>query len=82
VPAGRVAITWNRLENVDGSAVELDWREKLGPKVKARRRKGFGSIVIERNLARALDAKVELEFDPAGLHCHIVIPANQILALR
>jgi two-component sensor histidine kinase len=82
VPAGRVAITWNRLENVDGSAVELDWREKLGPKVKARRRKGFGSMVIERNLARALDATVELEFDPDGLHCHIVIPANQILALR
>ena len=82
VPAGRVTITWNRLENVDGSAVELDWREKLGPKVKARRRKGFGSMVIERNLARALDATVELEFDPDGLHCHIVIPANQILALR
>ena len=82
VPVGRVVITWNRLENVDGSAVELDWREKLGPKVKARRRKGFGSMVIERNLARALDATVELEFDPDGLHCHIVIPANQILALR
>jgi PAS domain S-box-containing protein len=82
VPVGRVAITWNRVENVDGSAVELDWREKLGPKVKARRRKGFGSMVIERNLARALDARVELEFDPDGLHCHIVIPANQILALR
>jgi PAS domain S-box-containing protein len=82
VPAGRVAITWNRVENIDGSAVELDWREKLGPKVKARRRKGFGSMVIDRNLARALDARVELEFDPDGLHCHIVIPANQILALR
>ena len=82
VPVGRVVITWNRLENVDGSAVELDWREKLGPKVKARRRKGFGSMVIERNLARALDATVELEFDRDGLHCHIVIPANQILALR
>ncbi len=82
VPSGRVAITWSRLENVDGNAVELDWREKLGPKVKARRRRGFGSMVIERNLARALDAEVELEFDPDGLHCHIVIPANQILALR
>ena len=76
-PTGRVAITWNRLENVDGNAVELDWREKLGPKVRTRRRKGFGSMVIERNLARALDAKVDLEFDPDGLHCHIVIPANQ-----
>jgi PAS domain S-box-containing protein len=82
VPTGRVAITWSRLENVDGSAVELDWRERLGPKVKTRRRKGFGSIVIERNLARALNAKVDLEFDPDGLRCHIVIPGNQILALR
>lgn len=81
-PTGRVAITWNRLENVDGNPVELDWREKLGPKVRTRRRKGFGSMVIERNLARALDAKVDLEFDPDGLHCHIVIPANQILVLR
>ena len=82
VPVGRVVITWNRLENVDGSAVELDWREKLGPKVKARRRKGFGSMVIERNLARALDAKIDLDFNPDGLHCHITIPASQLLAAR
>jgi PAS domain S-box-containing protein len=82
VPNGRVAITWARSESADGDAVELDWRERLGPKVKIRRRKGFGSIVIERNLARALDAKVNMDFDPNGLHCHIVIPASQILALR
>ena len=31
-------------------------------------------MVIERNLARALDAKVNLDFDPDGLRCHIVIP--------
>lgn len=82
VPDGRVSITWSRLENVEGDAVELDWRERLGPKVKIRRKKGFGSMVIERNLARALDAEVNLEFEPNGLHCHIVIPASQILALR
>jgi hypothetical protein len=39
-------------------------------------------MVIERNLVRALDAKVNLEFDPGGLQCHIEIPASQILALR
>jgi PAS domain S-box-containing protein len=82
VPTGRVSITWNRLESAKGNAVELDWRERLGPKVKIRRRKGFGSMVIERNLARALDAEVNMDFDPNGLHCHIVIPASQILALR
>ena len=81
VPNGRVSITWNRRgEHGRQGAVDLDWREKLGPKVKTRRKKGFGSMVIERNLARALDAKVNLEFDPNGLHCHIVIPASQILA--
>lgn len=80
VPGGRVSITWSRSENPEGSSVEFDWREQLGPKVKIRRKKGFGSMVIERNLARALDAKVNLEFDPNGLHCHIVIPASQILA--
>jgi PAS domain S-box-containing protein len=82
VPNGRVTITWSRRDNASNSSLELDWRERLGPKVKIRRKKGFGSIVIERNLARALDAEVNLDFDPDGLHCHIVIPANQILALR
>lgn len=82
VPSGRVSITWGRRETADGVALELDWREELGPKVKARRKTGFGSMVIERNLARALDAEVSLAFEPAGLHCHVVIPASQILAAR
>jgi two-component sensor histidine kinase len=82
VPSGRVSITWDRNEDSGAQALVLDWREELGPKVKSRRKKGFGSIVIERNLARALDAEVTLDFDPDGLHCHIVIPASQILAAR
>jgi PAS domain S-box-containing protein len=82
VPTGRVSITWDRGENSDRSALALDWREELGPKVKIRRKKGFGSMVIERNLARALNAEVNLDFDPDGLHCHIVIPASQILVAR
>jgi len=82
VPEGRVSIVWNRAAGGDGGALTLDWREELGPPVKTRRKKGFGSMVIERNLAMALEAKVDLEFEPGGLHCHIVIPSNQILATR
>lgn len=82
VPSGRVSISWSRRGSIGDNSVELDWREQLGPKVKIRRRKGFGSMVIERNLARALNAEVELQFDPNGLHCHIVIPASQLLAAR
>jgi PAS domain S-box-containing protein len=82
VPAGRVSVTWVKRESSTDNAVELDWREQLGPKVKVRRKKGFGSMVIERNLARALDAEVKMDFDPDGLRCHIVIPASQILTAR
>jgi PAS domain S-box-containing protein len=78
VPNGRLSITWALRDN----AIELAWCEQNGPKVKVRRKRGFGSMVIERNLASALDAAVNLTFDPDGLRCHIVIPANQILAGR
>ena len=62
VPGGRLSITWDRREHDGDQALELDWREQFGPRVKPRRKRGFGSMVIERNLARALDAEVELEF--------------------
>ena len=75
VPGGRVSIDWSLRDR----AIDLNWREHNGPKVKARRKKGFGSMVIERNLVRALDATVEMTFDPDGVRCHVVIPASQIL---
>lgn len=78
VPEGRVAITWKRGDNT----LELDWHEQYGPKVKVRRKQGFGTIVIEKNLARSLDATVDLTFDPDGLRCHVVIPASQFLVGR
>jgi len=82
VPGGKVSIAWQRVPSDDGEALTLDWREALGPRVRTRRKKGFGSMVIERNLALALEAKVDLDFDPEGLHCRIAIPASQILPQR
>ena len=78
VPAGRISIDWSLHDN----AIDLNWREQNGPKVKPRRKRGFGSMVIERNLARALDAKVDMVFDASGLRCQIVIPMSQMLAAR
>ena len=40
------------------------------------------STVIETNLTRALDAKVDMMFDPEGLHCRVLIPASQIVTGR
>ncbi len=77
-PDGRVSISWQR----DGSGVTFDWQEQFGPAVKPRRKRGFGSMVIERNLALALDAEVDVDFAPDGMRCHIVIPAGQVLEAR
>lgn len=82
VPGGRLSITWERREHDGKQALALCWRERLGPRVKPRRKRGFGSMMIENNLARALDAEVDLSFDPDGLSCHVVIPASQTLAAR
>lgn len=82
VPDGRISIEWERTPAENGEGLSLDWREELGPPVKVRRTKGFGSMVIERNLASAVGAKVDLDFLPQGLRCHIHIPANHIVALR
>jgi PAS domain S-box-containing protein len=82
VPKGRIAIRWDRRDQDDGQALAIDWLEHDGPRVRPRRKQGFGSMVIERNLVRALDAEVELRFDPDGLHCRIVIPPGQLLVAR
>lgn len=81
VPEGRVSIRWQQ-DSSDGHALALTWTEKSGPRVKVRRKRGFGSLVIEGNLARALEAKVDWTFEPEGARCHIVIPPSQILAGR
>jgi PAS domain S-box-containing protein len=79
VPGGHLSVSWVK-SAIDDDAIALDWREYSGPKVKPRRKRGFGSLVIERNLSRALDRDVKLVFDPDGLHCHIVIPSSHIVA--
>ncbi len=79
VPEGQVAIEWRRGE-APNAPLEFSWRETQGPRVKPRRKRGFGTMVIETNLARALDAKVEMVFDPDGVQCQVVIPASQVIA--
>lgn len=75
---GQVSIEWRRGEEPN-APLEFTWREKLGPRVRPRRKRGFGTMVIETNLTRALDAKVDMVFDPEGLQCQVVIPASQVI---
>lgn len=82
IPGGRVSIDWSQRDSGGDNVIVINWCEQFGPKVKPRRKRGFGSLVIERNLVRALDAKVRLDFEPEGVRCNIVIPASQVVAAR
>ena len=77
VSTGRVAIDWRTL---DGGGLEIVWVERGGPQVAQPQHRGFGTLVIERNLQRALDAEVGLSFDPEGLSCRMKIPASNLVA--
>ena len=68
---GRVGVQW-RIAEDDGTArLELEWRESGGPPVSPPTRRGFGSRLIERSLARELHGEVTLLFDPDGLVCRV-----------
>lgn len=80
VTAGRVSVEWKRIPTSKGGGLELIWEEKGGPKVEPPKTRGFGTLVIERNLARSMDAEVKLEFNPDGVMCRVQIPEDHILS--
>jgi PAS domain S-box-containing protein len=68
---GQVAVTWT----VDASVpalLRLEWKESGGPRVTAPRRRGFGSRLIEKNLAHDLDGRAKIHFHSEGVACTIV----------
>lgn len=77
-PAGHLSISWGWQPQHEPPAIEILWLERGGPTVDAPARRGFGSLVVERNLARALEAEVELTFGPEGVRARMIIPVSQL----
>lgn len=82
VPGGKVSIRWARRPPEAGGGFDLNWKEIGGPPVTPPTSRGFGSLVIERNLARGLDSEVKLVFNPEGLVCHVTVPEHHLSAPR
>ena len=80
IPTGRVSVEWRVVPLGDGNGIEILWAESGGPHVAQPSKRGFGTLVIERNLARALEAEVKLEFPPQGARCSMRIPAANLAA--
>ena len=80
VPDGRVTIEWHMETAQDGQErLRINWKEVGGPIVEKPKRRGFGHIVINRMVAQALDAEVDLEFAPEGVSWTLKIPAAFIV---
>ena len=72
--AGSIGVSWSPVE--DGSKLRIEWREDGGPPVTRPKHRGFGSLLLEQTLARDLDGRVELSFEPSGVVCVIEMPLS------
>lgn len=73
-PGGRLSVHW-RLVAED--LVRVEWLERGGPPVRQERTRGFGTDLIERIVAHELRHPVELDFDPEGVRCVLLIPVRR-----
>lgn len=71
---GKVSVRW---QLVSEALVRVEWLERGGPPVKQVRSRGFGTDLIERIVAHELRHPVELDFDPKGVRCVLLIPVRR-----
>ncbi|MCB8838002.1 sensor histidine kinase [Aurantimonas sp. VKM B-3413] len=66
---GQVSIDWRLQTDPTGQRqFVISWIEKDGPPVVKPAHNGFGSVVIEKMTRNALDASVEVKYEPKGLN--------------
>jgi PAS domain S-box-containing protein len=71
VPTGRVEIGWRIGPE---RSLRLSWQEVGGPRIAPPSRRGFGSQLIEFNIAHEFGGEARLDYRPAGVECVLTIP--------
>lgn len=73
---GTVGISWEeeKIDNV--STLKITWSERGGPRVNKPTRRGFGSTVVERMAAGAVNGKVDLDYKSEGLKWSLTAPSE------
>jgi hypothetical protein len=76
---GYIEIAWT-LEPLEphpqGREFRLRWRERNRPPVLPPSHTGFGTQLIQKNLAAEFEGEVELEYHPDRVECTICAPAE------
>jgi len=70
---GTVRIDWT-IEREPVPGLSLTWTESGGPLVEPPAEYGLGARLIERSLAKVLDSRVSLRFDPSGVMAKVWMP--------
>ncbi|HUG63522.1 MAG TPA: HWE histidine kinase domain-containing protein [Methylomirabilota bacterium] len=79
---GIVRVDWGPVDSgLDAPMFEIAWTESGGPPAVAPlpSRKGFGSVMIERLVPRAIDGAAELTYNPGGLVWRLRFPARYLV---
>lgn len=74
VPDGEVHVEW---ELTGEGLARVHWRERGGPPVAPRRKRGFGTDLIEKIVAHELRHPVELDFASEGVRCTLLVPIRR-----
>ena len=77
---GRVAVRWQDEQNNEARSFRLVWQESGGPPVTPPRRRGFGSKVLSRLTAGALEGEAMLEYRSEGVVWLFVAPWDRVVA--
>ena len=71
---GTITVCWHRRKDKSGEHVHIEWVESGGPPVESNGGSGFGSLLIESNIAHDLAGTLHMQFNPGGLHCVMDFP--------
>ena len=76
---GTVEVRWREEVDAagDGGRIVFSWRERGGPPVRPPQHKGFGSLLLERGVARDVGGSSSLAFEPEGVTCTITFPVQR-----
>jgi PAS domain S-box-containing protein len=82
VPQGRIQISWQVHNGSDPPRLVVEWKESGTPdRTSKRRRRGFGTDLLERTLTYELKAKTVQTFEPDGLRCTIELPMTKRIVM-
>jgi len=78
--AGSVEISWKEIERGGDKWLDLIWKEMDGPRISTPERSSFGTTILQRATAEALEGEVEIDYREGGLNWHVAAPMKSVAA--